>query len=1086
MQWIGVSEDMAKVSRGKNGRSGAATVAEVAAPSRNAAPAAREFVAAAAALGQSAPKTDGKARQRAARAGGQGVDLAGEDQAGVADQQDRVAPSDRALQGYIDEASRSRITGWVWNPQQPDSSIELELVDGDTRLARVTANHYRSDLRQAGIGDGRHAFLVPLGEELLPSARNVLHLRCAETGMEVPGSPVIIERSGVAAASRVFAEPYAPASGIVQRVAGSLDEPAEADPVAYVLSVDRLGSADGAEPAMPRLRGGIAAEPASDTTLQSNIDSADWTGIRGWVWDRQEPQKRLELELLDGDAALVTVLANEYRADLEQAGIGDGRHGFSIAFSETLLPNARHVLHLRPVGSKVEMRSFPLVLTREQAGLDASVRFILGNIMAEADRAEKAADLAPIINAMVAFLDAALSRYFYIVEEAATNVAELLDPTELSSHVRTLINSIQQSYPPIVVDSGREPLVSIVIPVFNKFELTYNCVKSIVEHGAQVPIEIIVVDDCSRDETMFAAFAFGPGIRLIRNPENSGFIRSCNRGFEAARGEYVVFLNNDTEVKARWLDELYETMQRDPKIGVVGSKLLFADGSLQECGGIIWRLGDGWNFGRGQAPDDPRYCYMRDADYVSGAALMIKAKLFTELGKFDEHFLPMYYEDTDLCFRVRQHGHRVVVQPASEIIHFEGASGGTSVTGTGMKRFQSINHRKFFERWKDTLATHRFNGELPELEAERNVRQRALFIDDSVPEPDKDAGSNAAFQHMLSLQRLGYKVTFIPGDNMARIEPYTTELQRRGIECLYHPYYFSVEDVFRKQPTPFELVYLHRYSNASKYAGMIRQHFSKARILYSVADLHFLRMQRQAELENDPSLREKADQLRRLELGAMSFVDCVIVHSAAEAELLRQIAPDIEVQVIPWTIPVRDISTIKVEHPGIAFIGGYSHPPNVDAAKWAAQSLMPVLRGKVPGIELLLVGSHMPKEVSSLAAKDIVPLGYVPSLDSVFSRIRLTIAPLRYGAGLKGKVLESLAAGIPCVMTTVAAEGIDLPAELASLVADEPEALAQRIATLCRDRAKYRRIVEAGKAHVAANYSSERIDSLIREACGAE
>jgi glycosyltransferase involved in cell wall biosynthesis len=324
---------------------------------------------------------------------------------------------------------------------------------------------------------------------------------------------------------------------------------------------------------------------------------------------------------------------------------------------------------------------------------------------------------------------------------------------------------------------------------------------------------------------------------------------------------------------------------------------------------------------------------------------------------------------------------------------------------------------------------------------------------------------------MLSLQRLGYKVTFIPGDNMARIEPYTTELQRRGIECLYHPYYFSVEDVFRKQQTPFELVYLHRYSNASKYAGMIRQHFPKARILYSVADLHFLRMQRQADLENDPSLREKADQLRRLELGAMSFVDCVIVHSAAEAELLRKIAPDIEVQVIPWTIPVREIGTIKVKHPGIAFIGGYSHPPNVDAAKWAAQSIMPVLRGKVPGIELLLVGSHMPKEVGSLAAKDIVPLGYVPSLDSVFSRIRLTIAPLRYGAGLKGKVLESMAAGIPCVMTTVAAEGIDLPAELASLVADEPEALAQRIATLCRDRAKYRRAVEAGKAHVAVNYS---------------
>jgi len=726
------------------------------------------------------------------------------------------------------------------------------------------------------------------------------------------------------------------------------------------------------------------------------------------------------------------------------------------------------------------------VLTREQAGLDPTVRFILGNVMAEADRAEKAEDLAPIINAMVGFLDAALSRYFYIADEAAAHASELLNPGELAPQVRTLIESIKRSYPPIVVDTGREPLVSIVIPVFNKFDLTYNCVKSIVEHGAQIPFEIIIVDDCSRDETMFAAFAFGPGIRLIRNPENSGFIRSCNRGFEAARGEYIVFLNNDTEVRARWLDELYETMQRDPDIGVVGAKLLFADGSLQECGGIVWRLGDGWNWGRGQAADDPRFCYMRDADYVSGAALMIKASLFKELGRFDEHYLPMYYEDTDLCFRVRQHGQRVVVQPASEIVHFEGASGGTSVTGTGMKRFQAINHRKFFERWKDTLASHRFNGELPDLEAERDVRQRALFIDDSVPEPDKDAGSNAAFQHMLSLRRLGYKVTFLPGDNMARIDPYTTELQRRGIECLYHPYYFSVEDVFRKQATMFDLVYLHRHSNASKYAGMIRQHLPKARILYNVADLHFLRMQRQAELENDPSLREKAGQLRRIELGAMSFVDCVIVHSAAEAELLREIAPDIEVQVIPWTVPLRDITQITVRKPGIAFIGGYRHPPNVDAAQWAAQSIMPLLRGKVPGVELLLVGSHMPKEVSSLAAKDIVPVGYVPSLDSVFARIRLTIAPLRYGAGLKGKVLESMAAGIPCVMTTIAAEGIDLPAELKSLVADEPDALAERIATLCRDSAEYRRIVAAGKAHITANYSAERVDALIREACGAE
>jgi O-antigen biosynthesis protein len=1001
------------------------------------------------------------------------------------DRRDHAAPAAPALQAYIDEASCNRITGWIWDPTQPEDRISLDLLEGDRLLARARADEYRSDLRQAGIGDGRHAFTIPLGEALLPSARHVLKLRCTDTGTELPVSPLIVERHmpPIEQESHELPSPYLPVSAIDAPVADRVDPTADMNaagdapkPVA-VDNDDRSGSAT------PRPEGEASPARDTETVLQSNIDFAGLTGIRGWVWDPQEPQKRIVLDLLDGEMRLATVLANEFREDLEEAGLGDGRHGFSIAFSETLLPHARHVLRLRPVGSNVDLPSFPLVLTRDAVGVDPTVtQFIRSNVMAEADRATKTDDLAPIIAAMVGFLDAALSRYFAISEEGAASAANLLGPAELSLHVRTLVDSMRANYPPIVVAADAEPLISIIIPVFNKFELTYNCVKSIAEHDAQTPFEIIIVDDCSRDETMFARFAFGPEIRVIRNVENGGFIHSCNRGFEAARGEYAVFLNNDTEVKPRWLDELYETMQRDPAIGVAGAKLLGADGRLQECGGIIWRLGDGWNWGRDQTADDPRFCYMRDADYVSGAALMIRSGLFKELGGFDEHYLPMYYEDTDLCFRARARGHRVVVQPAAEVVHLEGATGGTSVTGPGMKRFQAINHRKFFERWKDVLASHRFNGEMPELEAERAVCRRALFIDDSVPEPDKDAGSNAAVEHMLSLQRLGMKVTFIPADNMARIEPYTTALQRRGIECLYHPYYFSVEDVFRKNPIPFDLVYLHRYSNAAKYAGMIRQHFPKTRILYSVADLHFLRLQRQAEVQDDAELREQAEQLRRLEISAMSFVDCVIVHSAAEAALLRELAPDIEVAVIPWTIPTRDLDKTEAKRPAIAFIGGYRHPPNVDAAKWAAQSIMPLLRKRIPGIELLLVGSHMPTELTALAAPDIVPLGYVPSIDGVFERVRLTVAPLRYGAGLKGKVLESLASGIPCVMTSVAAEGIDLPSELEMLVADDPELLSQRIAMLCHDEPQYRRVAEAGKAHVLANYSAERVDALIRQA----
>jgi glycosyltransferase involved in cell wall biosynthesis len=243
-------------------------------------------------------------------------------------------------------------------------------------------------------------------------------------------------------------------------------------------------------------------------------------------------------------------------------------------------------------------------------------------------------------------------------------------------------------------------------------------------------------------------------------------------------------------------------------------------------------------------------------------------------------------------------------------------------------------------------------------------------------------------------------------------------------------------------------------------------------------------LQRQAQLENNPGLREQAEKLRQTELALLSGSDCAIVHSSAEADLLRQLSPGTDVHVIPWTVELRDPRKLTANRPGLAFIGGYRHPPNVDAAKWAVHKIMPLLREQIPGVELLLVGSHMPQEVAALAAKDVVAVGYVPSLDDIFGRIRLTIAPLRYGAGLKGKVLDSMAAGIPCVMTTIAAEGLNLPDELQSLVADEPSEIAERTGALCRDEDQYGRTVEAVRAYVRANYSSQRIDLLIREACG--
>src|SRR5213592_3225992 len=211
--------------------------------------------------------------------------------------------------------------------------------------------------------------------------------------------------------------------------------------------------------------------------------------------------------------------------------------------------------------------------------------------------------------------------------------------------------------------------VSIIIPVFNQFRFTQACLASLQEHQGAERFEVIVVDDCSTDATAEAVPRM-PGIVYLRTETNSGFITSCNRGAEAARGKYLVFLNNDALVRPGWLTALLDTFAEERRAGIVGSKLLYPDGRLQEAGGIIWRDATGWNYGKFDDPEKPEYNYLREVDYCSAAALMIPKSLFASEGCFDSRYAPAYYEDTDLAFKVRGAGYKVLYQPLSEVIHY--------------------------------------------------------------------------------------------------------------------------------------------------------------------------------------------------------------------------------------------------------------------------------------------------------------------------------------------------------------------------------------------------------------------------------
>ena len=614
------------------------------------------------------------------------------------------------------------------------------------------------------------------------------------------------------------------------------------------------------------------------------------------------------------------------------------------------------------------------------------------------------------------------------------------------------------------------PLVSIVIPVFNQQEFTRHCLAALQRCASRWPYEVIVVDDCSTDDTA-RMLGEWPGVRVMTNPCNLGFVRSANTGAVEAKGRYLVFLNNDTQVQPDWLDTLIGTLDTRPEAGVVGSRLLYPSGRLQEAGGVVFADGSAWNYGHLDDPYKPAYGYLREADYVSGASLAIRRELFEALGGFDEQFAPAYYEDIDLAFRVRQAGYRVYYQPASVVVHFEGVSAGTDETAaTGMKRFQSINQRVFVERWGDAIAS--FGERLEDLERqkERRVQRRAFVADVYMLTPDRDSGSLRMLNIFCILQELGFKVTFA-ASNLEALEPYVSDLQQSGVEVLYRPYVRSVRRHLATKGSLYDLVVLSRADTAAAFLHPARRYCPRARIVFDTVDLHFLREMRLAGLTGDKSTRVTAERRRLQELDLISQADTTLVVSPVEQQLLRQELPDADVRVVSNIHRIHGSRRSFAERRDILFIGAFAHPPNTDAVLWFCREIFPLVLQREPDMQLLVIGAEPPRDVRALGGGQIQILGHVPDVSLLFDSCRVSVAPLRYGAGVKGKVNQSLAYGVPVVATSHAVEGMFLDDGVSVLVADQPQDFADQLVRVYRDEALWEILSGGGLAVMEDHFS---------------
>ena len=629
--------------------------------------------------------------------------------------------------------------------------------------------------------------------------------------------------------------------------------------------------------------------------------------------------------------------------------------------------------------------------------------------------------------------------------------------------------------------TSESPLVSVIIPCYGKSSLTLQCLKSIARFPPAVPFEVIVVDDGSGEPGVELLRGVA-GLRLEVNPANLGFLKSCNRSAQLAKGDYLFFLNNDTLVCEGWLDPLLAVFDRFPDAGLAGSKLLFPDGTLQEAGGIVWNDGSAWNYGRSDDPDKPEYNYVREADYISGCAILVPRALWDQLGGFDELFAPAYCEDSDLAFRVRAAGRKVYYCPFSAIVHLEGASQGTDIT-SGIKAYQIENTKKLYARWRETLSKEQLppGAEIMRARDRSRDRRTALIVDHYIPQPDQDAGSRTMLAIIECLLHAGYLVKFWP-ENLTYDPRYTEALQSLGVEVFYG-FGLFFDEWIKQNGHAISLAVLSRPAVAMRHIGPLRRH-SKATIAYYGHDLHFQRVGMQAQRTGDAGLAAEAAEMETIERMMWRQADVVLYPSPEETAVVRSEAAR-AATIIPYAYDDFGDGRSPASNQEVLFVAGFAHPPNVDAAVWLTSEIMPLIRGRAPKAKLALVGANPSPAVKDLAGPQVEVAGRVSEdeLRARYARARVAIVPLRIGAGVKSKVVEALRDGLPLVTTSVGAQG--LPGlEQAASIADDPRGIADAAVRLLLDDSAWAEASARQVQYAREYFSREAFERSFLEAIG--
>jgi GT2 family glycosyltransferase len=652
------------------------------------------------------------------------------------------------------------------------------------------------------------------------------------------------------------------------------------------------------------------------------------------------------------------------------------------------------------------------------------------------------------------------------------HLKELLAP----AYRATLLNFLS-SATTLRLPNSENPQISVILVLYNRAELTLQCLRSIADHDFR-DLEIIIVDNASTDETA-ELLKHIEGVHIIRNNENRNFVLGVNQAAREARGEYLLLLNNDTQLLPGALQSAVGTIQSGSDIGAVGGRLVLLDWSLQEAGSIVWSDASCLGYGRGDNPFAPMYTFRRDVDYCSAAFLLTPLRVWHQLGGFDEIFKPAYYEDSDYCARLWERELRVVYEPNAIVLHYEFGSSTKAADAIELQR----SHQKLFSQQHKNWLLRKYtrDDDLIIFARTANAKRRALFIEDRVPHPWLGSGFPRARSILLSLLKQGFSVTFYPMTEFE--ESWTDVYSDMPYEIEFMMGYGPplLEPFLGHRHAYYDLIIVSRPHNMKILQPFLSEHpewLRNTTFIYDAEALFAAREITSRLVSGNPLPPEEAEAMVKEEVALARLANHVISVSEEEQKQFESYGVK-SVHVLGHCVPPAPTPRPFSQREGLLFAGAIHEEstPNGDSIIWFLEEIFPRIQEKLGSVSLTIAGVNKSERVRRLAGTSVCILGQVKDLTALYDSARIFIAPTRFSAGIPQKLHDAAGRGVPIVATPLLAKQLGWADGSPILVGGNAESFAAKCVQLYRDEGLWSRLREAGIERVKKECSPELFEN---------